>query len=374
MAIVIGKQCFKYLLAVVFLSALITACINNTENATDYCEQVPAGEWTSLGLQKADDIYSVAVHPDDPETIYVGSSYNFSDGIQGKLFKTTDCGAHWDTLFAGNSVRTIQYEPDNPEVVYVLNSNDVLKSTDAGSTWSSLQNGIRLNWETFSHSLVIHPEDPSILYVGTGGFFGGRLYKSTNGGKSWNELTSGFPEDPNRDILYNSIVSIALNRRQPNQILAGTAENGDLLLSNDAGENWSKTNLVNTGVLIKDLGIYNHSSKDIIYAGLNKKGLYKSNKDIQSFNRIENEYLNDTTSIADIEINNDLGKMAVLTATPYGGKLLMHDFKNKTWDRVEVPANINSTYSYNTIELYNKNSLYKFFGTADGLYLKKEKK
>ena len=364
----------KHLSFILLVLTSTSACtIFNTENQTNYCERVPEGEWTSLGLQEEEDIFSIAVHPEDPETIYVGSLFNFSAGIPGKLFKTTDCGAHWDTLFVGRSVRTIQFEPGNPEVVYVLNSTDVLKTADAGSTWSSIQNEIRLNWEIFSHTLVIHPEDPSILYVGTVGFFGGRLYKSTNGGKSWKELKSGISEDPNRDIFYQSIVSIALNQRQPNQILAGTAENGDLLLSNDGGKNWKKTNLVNTADAIQDLEIYNQFNRTKVYAGLNYNGIYESDGNYQSFKRMENRYLSDTTSIAEIDINSELDKMAVLTTSSKGGKLLMYDFKNKTWNREEVPTSINSSYYYNTIELYNKNRLYIFFGTANGLYLKKEK-
>lgn len=63
----------------------------------------PVGEWEYLGLggKDIDDITAIAVHPCDPQVIYAGSSFNFSDGIQGKLFKSEDGGETWDTLRVG---------------------------------------------------------------------------------------------------------------------------------------------------------------------------------------------------------------------------------------------------------------------------------
>ena len=89
-----------------------------------------------------DDITAIAVHPCDSQVIYAGSSFNFSDGIQGKLFKSEDGGATWDTLRVGGYYSEIVISPANPDMVYVAHSGaagrtgaGVLKSTDGGQTW-----------------------------------------------------------------------------------------------------------------------------------------------------------------------------------------------------------------------------------------------
>lgn len=81
--------------------------------------------------------------------------------------------------------------------------------------------------------LELAPEDPETLYLGTGGFLGGPLYKSTDGGNSWKELT----ENTRR---LDDITDVALSPDDPHVVYVQTANLFDLYMSPDGGKTWSR--------------------------------------------------------------------------------------------------------------------------------------
>lgn len=91
-----------------------------------------------------------------------------------------------------------------------------------------------------------------------GGVFGGILYKSTNRGNSWRNVSG--------DTLIDGVISLAINPENTNIIYAGTAWSGSVYKSNDGGETWNKTGLADTGYLIHDIEIYPKNT-DRIFAG-----------------------------------------------------------------------------------------------------------
>lgn len=108
-----------------------------------------APKWEFLGLEN-ETIISIATHPNDERIIYAGSSYDFSAGHMGKLFKSTNSGKTWDTLIIGQPLfnfRDIVIDPIHPETMYTI-PLPVLKSTNGGKTWFDISNGIRIDWET----------------------------------------------------------------------------------------------------------------------------------------------------------------------------------------------------------------------------------
>ena len=178
-----------FILTVSFLGIyFINSCNNNP--ADDNSKQAPCdnsqtGQWISLGLEN-ESITSIAIDPNNESIIYTGSSSDFSAGTPGRLFKSTDCGKTWNMLLSGSGAKfnAIVIDPIKPNIVYAI-PHSIIKSTDGGLTWNDISNNIHIDNETRVSSLTIDPNNSNIMYAGTGGFFGGGLYKSTDAGNNW---------------------------------------------------------------------------------------------------------------------------------------------------------------------------------------------
>ena len=108
----------------------------------------------------------------------------------------------------------------------------VYKSVDGGAQWT--RSGLGLD-KPFLYSLAINPQVPSILYVGTGNVVpglpisNGTVYKSTDGGKSWNPSGNG--------LLDAQVNALVVNPANPNTVYAGTDKG--LFKSTNSGQSWT---------------------------------------------------------------------------------------------------------------------------------------
>jgi photosystem II stability/assembly factor-like uncharacterized protein len=193
--------------------------------------------------------------PGDPLTYYMGTT-------GGGVWKTEDAGQHWnnvsDGYFGTGSVGAIAVAPSRPNTVYVgmgehapravmtSHGDGIYKSTDGAKTWT------HLGLEETQHisRILIHPENPDIVYVAAQGQLYGRneergIYKTTDGGKSWkkvlyvNDRTGGSElsmdfSDPN--ILYAAMWE---HQRLPWKVISGGPGSG-LYKSMDGGESWTE--------------------------------------------------------------------------------------------------------------------------------------
>lgn len=181
-----------------------------------------------------------AVDPRDSDVVYGAaeiSSWAWAseerrgrefDLVKGVVYKTTDGGEHWSPVWRGdNLARYVWIDPRNSDVVYVstgifdreaANSKPdlgvpggigVIKSTDAGHTWSPIHAGLN---NLYVGSLFMHPTNPDVLLAGTGNVQyrnNAGVYLTKNGGASWKRtLVSGEPvtavefSASNPDIAY----------------------------------------------------------------------------------------------------------------------------------------------------------------------------
>ena len=103
------------------------------------------------------------------------------------------------------------FDPNNRQTVFVSGYNDGLyKSLDSGGTWA------RILGKILTYDFAIHPFDSNIIYAA--GYFAdkGRVVKTTDGGKSWEEVYS-------EAAVSVSVRSVALNPSQPNQVISAIA-------------------------------------------------------------------------------------------------------------------------------------------------------
>lgn len=352
-----------------FLILTLLSCDDTINQiSTNGCEETDSiGVWKFLGLEN-ETVTAIAVHPQKPNIIFAGTGKDFSAGVPGRLYRSDDCGKSWQVLFEGigysQSVSQVIFDPNNSNIVYAI-PHPLLKSIDGGNTWKEVSNGIRLDWETRILQIAFDPTNSNIIYAGTTGFFGGSLYKSTNGGLSWQNLYRNEDETPS---LRNGVISLAIDPNNSNIIYAGTADVGVLLKSSDAGYSWAVTGLGETGQLIRSITIDNNSTQTI-YAAISHSGFFRSldaGNSWQSFN----EGLGDSAHAIKLiqnTINSDLFGLAsskdttgTFVAGLYGKKM-----SNPIWNKISIANTITDSNSDIYISDDGKNL---YFGTYKGVY------
>ena len=204
---------------------------------------------------------AIAVAPSDPKVIYVGMGESDirNDMIPGDgIFKSIDEGKTWHYmgLRDAHTVSNIVIDPNNPDVVYASSmghvfkpdpNRGVFKSTDGGRTWSRI---LFVDDQTGGINLVMSPNDPNVLYAAmwqairtpyslSSGGPGSGLYKSTDGGAHWTNLThnEGFPQG----ILGR--IGVGVTAADPSVVYAVCqAKDGGVFRSSDGGNTWKHVN------------------------------------------------------------------------------------------------------------------------------------
>jgi photosystem II stability/assembly factor-like uncharacterized protein len=211
--------------------------------------------WTPIfDRQSTISVGDIALEPGNPDVIWVGTgesnsrnSVSFGDGV----YRSTDGGKTWKHmgLKETNTISRIIINPKNPDNVYVAavgrlwghnEERGVFMTTDGGRTWTKTlyvdnQHGIS--------DLEIDPLNPNILYAGvwrferkpwtfTSGSEKGGIFRSIDGGRTWNKIDKGLPKMIGR-------IGLAVSPSNPNVVYAILeAKEGTLYRSDDKGENF----------------------------------------------------------------------------------------------------------------------------------------
>jgi len=172
------------------------------------------------------------------------SPANYNDlyvGVGDDILWSLDRGQNWDSLSLSSlGLQTIAIAPSNENIIYATYSSTLFKSTDKGKSWTELSLGFSFYTGL---SLVIDPQDPAIVYVGlySMGLPPGGIYKTTNGGLTWEEKNNGLTSI-DWDITY-----ILVNPKKNNEIFLGTIsdtnDNRILFKSTDGGDKWQLFNV-----------------------------------------------------------------------------------------------------------------------------------
>jgi photosystem II stability/assembly factor-like uncharacterized protein len=239
-------------------------------------------------------ISDIVIHPENENVWYVTAG-------SGGVWKTENSGTTWKSIFDGQksySIGCISLDPQNPNIIWVGTGENVggrhvaygdgiYKSEDGGNSWKNM--GLKKS-EHLS-KIIVHPNNSDIIWVASQGPLwskGGErgVYKSTDGGKSWQQ-TLGDNEwvgatdlliDPrNSDLLYAATW-------QRHRTVAGYLGGGPgtaIYKSNDGGDNWIK---LKKGLPKSNMGkiglVLSPQQPDVIYAAIELDrrtgGVYKS--------------------------------------------------------------------------------------------------
>jgi len=207
-------------------------------------------------------IGALAVCQSNPDIVYIGGGETQFRGniIQGDgIYKTTDGGKTWThlpQLRESQAIARIRLHPDNCDIVYaavfgqVYNEHPergVFKSTDGGQTF---RRTLYRDEKTAAVDISLDPTNPSILYAGlweayrtpwsmSSGGPGGGLFKSTDGGDTWTEITKNDGLPPG---IWGK-VGVSVSPVDGNRVYAIIEnEKGGLYVSDDAGATWTLAN------------------------------------------------------------------------------------------------------------------------------------
>jgi photosystem II stability/assembly factor-like uncharacterized protein len=213
------------------------------------------------GQIESSSVGAVAVAESNPDVVYVGMGETELRGniMQGDgVYKSVDAGKTWKQVGLGDTqaISRIRVDPSNADVVYVsalghpYGSNaerGVFRSRDGGKTWQKV---LFKNDRAGAVDLCLDPHNPKIIYaalwdvyrtswtLSSGGPLSG-LYKSTDGGDTWTEITRN-PGLPNGII---GKIGVAVSGGDSNRVYAMVeAEDGGLFRSEDAGATWARVN------------------------------------------------------------------------------------------------------------------------------------
>ncbi len=204
---------------------------------------------------------AVAVSESDPNIVYVGmgetdirGNVSHGDG----MYKSTDAGKTWKHIGLENTrqISRVRIDPRNPDIVYVAAlghvwgpnpDRGIFRTKDGGKTWEKI---FYRGPKAGAIDLTFDPTNANVLYAGfwevyrnpwdlESGGPGSGLFKSTDGGNTWSELTHnpGLP----KGTIGN--IGVTVSAANPERVWAQIeAEDGGIFRSDDGGKNWAKVN------------------------------------------------------------------------------------------------------------------------------------
>ena len=253
--------------------------------------QIPVG---SMG--------AIDVSLSDPDVIYAGtgsSKIRSNVSIGRGLFKSTDAGKTW--TFAGlrdvGQISTVRIHPTNPDIVFVAalgnpftasKERGVYRTTDGGKTW---KNVLFCSDLCGAADLELQPGNPNTVFAAMwhaqrkpwtiiSGAREGGIYKSTDGGETWNKLAGGLPNE-----LFGRS-NVAISAASPNRIYAliEAKPGSGLYRSENGGSTWSLVNgsgsIITRPFYYDTLGV-DPNNADVVWVG--DEGWFKSTDGGRSF-------------------------------------------------------------------------------------------
>ena len=227
----------------------------------------------------------VAIAPSDPRVMYAGTgeqnnrqSSSWGNGV----YRSDDAGETWRHLglVETRHIGKVLVHPDDPDMAYVAalgnlwqgsEERGVYRTRDGGRTWQRIHH---VDQYTGAVDLVMDSRNPETLYYAAyqrlrrtwgfnGGGPGGGIYRSTDGGDSWTELTNGLPPgDKGR-------IGLAISESNPRVLYALVQHAEDDLQgtyrSEDGGASWTRVNSLNPRPMYYSEIFIDPSSEDRIY-------------------------------------------------------------------------------------------------------------
>ncbi|MBL7817028.1 MAG: glycosyl hydrolase [Saprospiraceae bacterium] len=244
----------------------------NPQNINEYYVAAAAGgvwKTTNRGIsyqpifdeQGSFSIGCITLDPNNPNVVWVGSGENNNQRVVGYgdgIYKSEDGGKTWKNmgLKASEHIGMIAVNPKNSDEVFVAvygpvwaagGERGIYKTTDGGKTWKQVLN---ISQYTGCNEVLIDSRNPNIIYAAAhqrmrhvftyvSGGPESAIYKSTDGGTTWNKLTNGIPS------VELGRIGLAMSPVNPDVLYAvieAQDRKGGVFRSTDRGASWTKMN------------------------------------------------------------------------------------------------------------------------------------
>lgn len=251
-------------------------------------------------------IADIAIHPDNENVWYVAVG-------SGGVWMTENAGTTWKPIFDNQpvySIGSVTIDPSNPSIIWVGSGENVggrhvgygdgvYKSTDGGKSW----NNVGLKSSEHISEIIVHPNDSNVVYVASQGPLwssGGErgLFKTTDGGKSWNKILGGSEWTGVTDIMMDSrypniIYAATWDRHRTVAAYMGGGPGSGIHRSDDDGKSWKK---LTNGIPRSNLGkigiAMSYQDPDVVYAAIEldrtKGGVFRSEDRGESWTKMSN--------------------------------------------------------------------------------------
>lgn len=212
----------------------------------------------SDGFFKVGSIGDIAVADSDPNVVYVGTGEHAVRGVMTSfgdgVYKSVDGGRTWKNIGLQNTrhISDVLVHPSNADIVYVAAQGAVhgpsaergiFKSTDGGATWRKV---LFVDENSGASSLSIDKKNPRILYAATwqhrrhpwmveSGGPGSSVWKSIDGGETWNKINNGLPAQMGK-------IGVSVSYANPNRVFAiveAEKSKAGLYRSDNGGASWT---------------------------------------------------------------------------------------------------------------------------------------
>ena len=217
--------------------AIVYATTNQVLKSTN-----AGASFSPLSASCAGSRYNIEIARSNPNVLYTLCT-------NGTVQKSTDAGATWATVTApgvslyGYYDNVLAVSPVSDKIVYVAGFN-IKRSADGGNTWSNVPVAVHPD----NHAIKFAPGSSSTLFSGNDG----GLFKSTNSGSTWTSLNKG--------LAITQFYRIGISRTNPNIMVAGAQDNGNMKYASGSFTNitnadgmqgfidWSNSNVIYAGI------------------------------------------------------------------------------------------------------------------------------
>jgi photosystem II stability/assembly factor-like uncharacterized protein len=247
-------------------------------------------EWAPVtdGWITSASVGAVAVSESDPDLVFIGTGETCIRGniLPGDgVYRSRDGGETWEHVGFGETqaISKIRVHPTDPDVVWVAvfgkygapsEERGVFKSTDGGDSWRKV---LYRDARTGAIDVALDRTDPDVLYASlweayrkeyqmSSGGPGSGMFKSTDGGETWSEMTRN-PGLPEEGVVGR--IGLAVSTADPDRVYAlFEHDEGGLFRSEDGGDTWTR---VNDDRRIRQRAFYythvfaDHRDPDVVY-------------------------------------------------------------------------------------------------------------
>ncbi len=212
------------------------------------------------------------IDPNNPQILYYGAN---------RLYKTTNRASNWQavssdlTSGAGNynqvygTITTIAVAPSNSSYIYVgTDDGNAWRTADGGGNWTGISSGLPLRWVS---RVAVDPYDEETVYISLSGYrndsYQPHVFRSTNGGDNWTDISGDLPEAPVNDVIVDPSLDSTLY----------IATDFGVYLTRDLGQHWTLLGDNLPNVPIVDLRLHQPTRK--LVAATYGRSMYSFNLD-----------------------------------------------------------------------------------------------